>query len=61
MAPRTITLIDQVPESLLSAVVFRRRSDPDPISIMIRISMIVIVEWILSFVLFKLGIRNIPY
>jgi CDP-2,3-bis-(O-geranylgeranyl)-sn-glycerol synthase len=62
MAPSSMApLIDQVPEALLPAVMLRHSFNLDAIAIMILVCVFVVVELILSFVLFKLGIRNRPY
>lgn len=57
MAP----LLDQVPESLLPAVMLRQTFGLDFQSILILIGVFIVVELFLSAVLFKLGIRKRPY
>lgn len=57
MAP----LLDQVPESLLPAVILRHTFGLDFQSILILVGVFIVVELFLSVVLFKLGIRKRPY
>ena len=57
MAP----LLDQVPESLLPAMMFMDTFELDFQSIIILISVFIVLELLLSSILFKLGIRNRPY
>ena len=62
MAPSSMApLLDQVPESLFPAVMFRGEFGLNALSIMILVSVFVVAELILSNVLYKLGIRNRPY
>ena len=62
MAPSSMApLLDQVPESLLPAVMLKDVFDLDTQAIMILVSVFVVIELILSNVLYKLGIRNRPY
>lgn len=57
MAP----LIDQIPESLLPAVMLRQTFGLDYQSILILVGVFIVVELFLSVALFKLGIRKRPY
>jgi len=62
MSPSSMApLLDQVPESLFPAVMLMHAFDLDARSIIILVSVFIVVELILSFVLFKLGIRKRPY
>ena len=62
MAPSSMApLLDQVPESLLPAVLLKDEFGLDTYSIMILVSVFVVVELILSYILYKLGIRKRPY
>ena len=62
MAPSSMApLLDQVPETLFPAIMLRHSFGLDAQAIMILVGVFVIVELILSLVLFKLGIRNRPY
>jgi CDP-2,3-bis-(O-geranylgeranyl)-sn-glycerol synthase len=62
MAPSSMApLLDQVPESLLPALMLKQRFNLDFHSILILVSMFVVVELVLSYILFKLGIRKRPY
>lgn len=57
MAP----LLDQVPESLLPAVMLMDTFEMDIQSIIILVCVFIIMELLLSYIFFKLGIRNRPY
>lgn len=57
MAP----LVDQVPESLLPALMLMDSFELDYQSIIILVCLFIVVELLLSLVLFKLGIRKRPY
>jgi len=57
MAP----LIDQVPESLLPAVMLMDTFELDYLSIIILVCVFVVMELLLSLIFFKLGIRKRPY
>lgn len=57
MAP----LLDQVPESLLPAVMLRHSFGLDAVSIIILVCAFVLAELLLSYVFYKLGIRKKPY
>lgn len=57
MAP----LLDQVPESLLPAVMLMETFDLGFQSIIILVCMFIVLELILSGIFFKLGIRKRPY
>lgn len=62
MAPSSMApLLDQVPESLLPALMLRQSFKLDFHSILILVSAFIIVELLLSYFLFKLGIRKRPY
>ena len=62
MAPSSMApLLDQVPESLLPAVMLMDTFELDMQSIVILVCVFIIVELLLSYIFFKLGIRNRPY
>lgn len=62
LAPSSMApLLDQVPEALFPAVMLMHTFSLDAKGIMILISTFVVVELILSYVLYKLGIRRRPY
>jgi CDP-2,3-bis-(O-geranylgeranyl)-sn-glycerol synthase len=62
MAPSSMApLLDQVPESLLPAVMLMDTFELDLQSIVILVCVFVLVELLLSYIFFKLGIRNRPY
>ena len=62
LAPHSMApLLDQVPESLLPAVMLRGAFDLDLESIMILVFAFVVAGLLLSFVFFRLGIRQKPY
>ena len=62
MAPSSMApLIDQVPETLLPAVMLRQTFNLEMHSILILVGAFIIVELALSVVLYRLGIRNRPY
>lgn len=62
MAPSSMApLLDQVPESLLPAMMFMDAFELDFQSIIILVCVFIIMELLLSYILFKLGIRNRPY
>lgn len=62
MAPHSMApLLDQVPESLLPALMLRHTFGMDAVSIIILVAAFVVAELLLSLVLFKLGIRKKPY
>lgn len=62
MAPSSMApLLDQVPESLLPAVMLMGTFDLEIQSIIILVSMFIILELLLSYIFFKLGIRKRPY
>ena len=62
MAPSSMApLLDQVPESLLPALMFMDTFEMDYQSIIILVCVFVAIELLLSFILFKLGIRQKPY
>lgn len=54
-------LLDQVPESLLPAVMLREAFELDAQSIIILVCVFIIAELLLSYIFFKLGIRKTPY
>jgi CDP-2,3-bis-(O-geranylgeranyl)-sn-glycerol synthase len=57
MAP----LLDQIPESILPALVLQQQFDLDLLAIIILIVFFIIFELSISIVLFRLGIRKRPY
>jgi CDP-diglyceride synthetase len=57
MAP----LLDQVPESLLPALVLMRDFALDGMQVIALVAVFVVVELLLSLVLYRLGVRNRPY
>ena len=57
MAP----LLDQVPESLLPALMLMDTFEMDYQSIIILVCVFVVMELLLSMIFFRLGIRNRPY
>lgn len=57
MAP----LLDQVPESLLPAVMLKDVFELDTESIIILVCAFIIAELLLSYIFYKLGIRKKPY
>lgn len=62
LAPSSMApLLDQVPESLLPALMLKDSFGLDTKDIMILVSVFIVAELILSKVLYKLGIRNRPY
>jgi len=62
MAPSSMApLLDQVPESLLPALMVMDTFEMDYLSIIILVCVFVAIELLLSFMLFKLGIRQKPY
>ena len=62
MAPSSMApLLDQVPESLLPAVMLMDTFELDLQSIVVLVCVFIIVELFLSYIFFKLGIRTRPY
>ncbi len=62
LAPHSMApLLDQVPESLLPAVMLRDTFGLNLESIIILVFAFIVAELCLSFVFFKLGIRKKPY
>jgi hypothetical protein len=62
MAPSSMApLLDQIPESLLPALMLRETFELDLQSIIILVCVFIIMELLLSHIFFKLGIRNRPY
>ena len=57
MAP----LLDQVPESLLPAFMMRHVFDLDLASVLWMVLLFIIIELLLSHILFRWGVRNRPY
>jgi CDP-diglyceride synthetase len=57
MAP----LLDQVPESLLPALVLMRDFGLDDMHVIALVAVFVVVELLLSLLLYRLGVRNRPY
>jgi CDP-2,3-bis-(O-geranylgeranyl)-sn-glycerol synthase len=62
MAPSSMApLLDQVPESLLPALMLKNTFGLDMQAIIILVGMFIVLELMLSYLLFKLGIRKRPY
>ena len=62
MAPHSMApLLDQVPESLLPALMVMHAFELDMGAIIILVSAFIVAELVLSLVLYRLGIRNRPY
>jgi len=62
MAPHSMApLLDQVPESLLPAVMLRDIFELTIESIIILVCAFIIAELVLSYIFYKLGIRKKPY
>jgi hypothetical protein len=62
MAPSSMApLIDQVPESLLPALMLMDTFELNYQSIIILVCLFIVIELLLSLVFFKLGIRKRPY
>lgn len=62
MAPSSMApLLDQVPESFLPAFMLMDTFEVDFQSIIILVCLFFLMELLLSFILFKLGIRKRPY
>jgi len=62
MAPSSMApLIDQVPESLLPALMLMDSFELDYQSIIILVCVFIVLELILSLIFFRLGIRKRPY
>jgi len=62
MAPSSMApLLDQVPESLLPALMMMDRFDLDMQSIIIIVCSFFVLELLLSYIFFRLGIRKRPY
>jgi CDP-2,3-bis-(O-geranylgeranyl)-sn-glycerol synthase len=62
LAPSSMApLLDQVPESLLPALMFMDTFGMNYQSIIILVCIFVVMELLLSIILFKLGIRKTPY
>lgn len=57
MAP----LLDQVPESLLPAILLRQQFNLDFLSVIQLVLIFIIIELLLSHILYKWGVRNKPY
>jgi len=57
MAP----LLDQAPESLLPALVVMHDFALDDIQVIALVAVFVVVELLLSLVLYRLGVRSRPY
>jgi CDP-2,3-bis-(O-geranylgeranyl)-sn-glycerol synthase len=57
MAP----LLDQIPESLLPALVMREAFELDAVSIVVLVCSFIVLELILSQILYRWGIRKTPY
>ena len=62
MPPHSMALLlDQVPESLLPAVMLKDVFELDTESIIILVCAFIIAELLLSYIFYKLGIRKKPY
>jgi CDP-2,3-bis-(O-geranylgeranyl)-sn-glycerol synthase len=62
MAPSSMApLLDQVPESLFPAVMMRQVFSLDVQSIIVLVSSFIVLELLLSWIFFRLGIRKRPY
>jgi CDP-2,3-bis-(O-geranylgeranyl)-sn-glycerol synthase len=62
MAPSSMApLLDQVPESLLPALMLMDTFEMDYQSILILVCVFILIELLLSLIFFRLGIRNRPY
>jgi CDP-2,3-bis-(O-geranylgeranyl)-sn-glycerol synthase len=62
MAPSSMApLLDQVPESLLPALMLMDTFEMDYQSILILVCVFIVMELLLSLIFFRLGIRNRPY
>ena len=62
MAPSSMApLLDQVPESFLPALMLMDTFELDLQSVIILVCVFIIMELLLSYIFFKLGIRNRPY
>lgn len=62
MAPSSMApVLDQVPESLLPALMMMDRFDLDMQSIIIIVCLFFVLELLLSYIFFRLGIRKRPY
>lgn len=57
MAP----LLDQVPESLLPAFMLRHIFDLDMVTVLWLVLLFIIIDLVLSHILFRWGVRNRPY
>ena len=57
MAP----LLDQVPESLLPAIMLRQHFGLDYVGVILLVLIFIIIELLLSHILYKWGIRKRPY
>jgi CDP-diglyceride synthetase len=53
--------LDQIPESLLPAIIGKYLYDLSWISVVILVGAFFVLELLLSFILYKLNIRNVPY
>ncbi len=62
LAPSSMApLLDQIPESLLPALVLRRTFNLDIISVLALVGVFIVFELSVSVVLYRLGIRKRPY
>ena len=62
MAPSSMApLLDQVPEALFPAVAMMHVFDLEMQSIIVLVSLFIVLELLLSWIFFKLGIRKRPY
>lgn len=53
--------LDQIPESLLPAIIGKYVYDLSWISVVILVGAFFVLELLLSFILYKMNIRNVPY
>jgi CDP-2,3-bis-(O-geranylgeranyl)-sn-glycerol synthase len=62
LAPSSMApLLDQIPESLLPAIMMMDSFELDVQSVILLVCLFIVLELLLSYVLFKLGIRKRPY
>jgi len=62
MKPSSMALfLDQIPESLLPALVMRGQFGLDAVSVMILVCCFIVLELILSQILYRWGLRKTPY
>ena len=62
LAPSSMApLLDQIPESLLPALAFRRTFNLDIISVLALVGLFIVFELSVSVILYRMGIRKRPY